>query len=398
MIHVESYFHRDEFHDVLRRWIHDEPAPADADLITRLVHFNSACVSRYLRVFSEQVLQSVHGQQLRTRRAFVKSCLKDAIIAHPPYRNARVDELVRQYAEHPETQYRETPFHATLYFADKGGSETYVGSQRVKRVRRLAEKVARRIADDLFAAIKRRADALAEARARARGIPLAKLVTAHEEMVAEFAGAEARIVEDLRAGRPLEVGRLVINDVAGLKVIAEEGEYGRVLEALHALPGAKVFEVEVHRGRYNATNVAVRYRPDKERILAQPPGETLLAAMAGRGLDAAATRREFEAFVRRAEDEVVIEVIVSSYQEMLESEIGRCIHEDRILEQRNGAPYRGYLAKNVEYLVEYLFTLATCPGAKTGELPIKLWNRYLPEYFDEVIKGLLGVPPLRLAE
>jgi hypothetical protein len=27
-----------------------------------------------------------------------------------------------------------------------------------------------------------------------------------------------------------------------------------------------------------------------------------------------------------------------------------------------------------------------------SELPIKLWNRYLPDYFDEVLKDLFNIP------
>ena len=50
-----------------------------------------------------------------------------------------------------------------------------------------------------------------------------------------------------------------------------------------------------------------------------------------------------------------MEIIFSDYQEMLESEIGRCIHEDRIIEQRLYQPYRGPLARNIQHLLEYLF-------------------------------------------
>jgi len=78
---------------------------------------------------------------------------------------------------------------------------------------------------------------------------------------------------------------------------------------------------------------------------------------------------------------------------MLESEIGRCMHEDRIIEQRLCQQYRGPLARNIQYLLEYLFVFPTSNRRELGELPIKIWNRYLPDYFDEILKQLFRIPP-----
>jgi hypothetical protein len=41
--------------------------------------------------------------------------------------------------------------------------------------------------------------------------------------------------------------------------------------------------------------------------------------------------------------------------------------------------------------MEYLFTFPTSGQVELGELPIKLWNRYLPDYFDEVMKQLFHI-------
>jgi hypothetical protein len=42
--------------------------------------------------------------------------------------------------------------------------------------------------------------------------------------------------------------------------------------------------------------------------------------------------------------------------------------------------------------MEYLFTFPVSGKLEIGELPIKLWNRYLPDYFDEVLRNLFQVP------
>lgn len=401
MIRINGYLHRDDLYDVIRRWMYDQPDPEDANRITQLVHFNACYVSRYLEQVVDDVFGGLHGMPLRVERALTKKVLKDAIIERPPYRNDRIEAMIRDYLENPGRHYGETPFNGRLVFAQLtgGAGERYVGASRIKRVRRLAEKAARRIIDAIFHAIQQEAELYADERARLLGVARSHLLTPPEDMAAEFSRAENRLLEDLRQGRPLRSnGVEPINDVAGIKVLAENGEYQQVLDHLAGLPRGEILEIEPHVGRYNATNVLIRYRPDKNRILKRPISEGLLAAIWTRNITASEADRLFDRFVRSGEDEVTIEVIVSSYQEMLESEIGRCMHEDRITAQRSRQRYSGSVAKNIEWLVEYLFTMAISPRPEVGELPIKIWNRYLPDYFDEVIRALWGIKPLRLME
>jgi hypothetical protein len=179
--------------------------------------------------------------------------------------------------------------------------------------------------------------------------------------------------------------------VAGIKVILEELDQPRILSLLRKSNDCELIEVEPHRGKYNATNLIVSYRPDKQAILDQPLPEPLLRLMRSLGIERQRVQREFSEFVQEGETEVNIEIIISSYQEMLESEVGRCMHEDRIIEQRLRQEYRGHLSKNVEYLMEYLFAFASSGRTNVSGIPIKLWNRYLPDYFEEVIKELYSI-------
>ncbi|HPX11720.1 MAG TPA: hypothetical protein PKW20_05510, partial [Syntrophales bacterium] len=175
MITINSYIHRSLLCDIIRRWMFNELRAADGDSVTRLVHFNSAYVSRYLDRFSREILEALYGKGLASRPVSLKGDLKDALIAHPPYRNARIDELVRDYRDNPGRFYRETPFHGTLYFREEEGGARYLASSRIKRVRRLAEKGARRIVDQIFRNIREQAALLAEERARYLGIPRSHL-------------------------------------------------------------------------------------------------------------------------------------------------------------------------------------------------------------------------------
>jgi hypothetical protein len=394
MIRINSFIHRQMLDDIIIRWMYDEARPADADRITRLVHFNHVYVSRYLAQFAGLIFRELHRKELLSRPVQLKGELKDALVSAPPYRNERIDELILDYQRNPGRFYRETPFHGTLYFRRLNGGAEYVGSTRIKRVRRLAEKSARRIIDRIFATIQRHADILADERAQRLGIPRGELITAPEDMTEEFLQAENRLLDDLRAKMPIagEEDVLAINDVAGVKVMLEEPELEKLTALLESLPNCKVVEEERHIGRYNATNLIVRYRPPREEILVRPLGRGLLNVMQGRGFSPGDASRAFAEFVRSGEEDVLLEIILSTYQEMLESEIGRCIHEDRIIEQRLRQQYRGPLARNIQCLMEYLFTFPTSRQRELGELPIKLWNRYLPDYFDEVLKQLFHIP------
>ncbi|MBW1808891.1 MAG: hypothetical protein JRJ87_11925 [Deltaproteobacteria bacterium] len=399
MILINSYLHRQTFYSVIKRWMYHRAHLHDAELITRLVHFNNAYISRYLQRFTEMVFKNLFGQNLKTRFAIVKRDLKDIIVTNPPSHNSRIKELIDSYHMYPERYYRETPFHGTLYFQPTSNGDLYLGSDRIKRVRRLAEKCARRIIDHTFEAIKARADELATDRARQLGVTREALVSHPGEMLTEFLKAEDRLLDDLRNHKPVSFAEdLAINDVAGIKIIMEDDDYCRVLELFNQAPDCEVIEEEPHQGHYNAINLIIRHTPPKSEILARPLGKPMLELIKRRGLDPEQANREFANFVHTGEDQVNIEVIVCNYQEMLESEIGRCIHEDRIINQRLQQEYRGHLAKNIEYLMVYLFNFAVSPQIEIGELPIKLWNRYLPDYFDEVMRSLFEIPPLRLVD
>ncbi len=393
MITINSYLHRDVLSDIIRRWMYDEALPSDADWIVRLVHFNHAYVSRYLDFFAVRIFRELHPHFF-SRTIQIKGDLKDALVADPPVRNERIDELILDYRQNPGRFYRETPFHGTLYFTRRNGFAAYVGSSRIKRARRLAEKSARRIIDRIFDRIKDHADALADERARLLGIPRENLVTAPGDMTREFLIAEQRILDDLREKRPIaeDGGILEINDVAGVKVVSEEPEQRKLIELIGGFPDCDIIEEERHAGRYNATNLLIRFRPPREEILARPLDPGILNVMQRRGISPDEANPAFAEFVRSGEESVLLEIIFSNYQEMLESEIGRCIHEDRIIEQRLRQQYRGPLARNIEFLLEYLFVFPSSRQRELGELPIKIWNRYLPDYFDEILKQLFGIP------
>ncbi|MBI5061919.1 MAG: hypothetical protein HZB87_00160, partial [Desulfatitalea sp.] len=253
--------------------------------------------------------------------------------------------------------------------------------------------------DAVFESIRDRADRLAQDRAARVGVPVTALITPPAQMVEEFQRAESRLLEDLKMDRPiLSQKQMVIQDVAGLKVLVEDQARDVFLEKVARLEGCELIEVEPHHGQYNAVNLIVRHRPDKAALIAPPPSSRLIGLMQAHGLNPEEVHRHFQRFVLQGEEHVHIEVIVCNYQEMLESELGRCMHEDRIIQQRLTQQYNGQLARNIEFLIAYLFAFAASDRKELGDLPIRLWDRYLPDYFDEVLMGLYDLPRLEVME
>jgi hypothetical protein len=108
-----------------------------------------------------------------------------------------------------------------------------------------------------------------------------------------------------------------------------------------------------------------------------------------RGFERAAIGRRYREFVKGAEDTVRLEMIVASFEELLESEIGRSMHEERVTAQRAHREYNGHLATNVRYLMEFLLSLCRAPSNDDlDEVPIKLWVKYMPDTVDRAVRSL----------
>jgi hypothetical protein len=399
MIRITSFIHREALQDLIGRWMLDRLKPSDTMDLMRLVHFNSVYVARYLPILTERVLGAFHGGRLSSRMSLTKGDIKDQLIAHLPDRalsgSERASRLIAAYHADPGLYYRETPFRGMLYFADMDGRAIYVGSNRIKRIRRLAEKSARKVVDWLYEEIKRQSDpddGFGVAAPAASAVSAAGPRSSQSE-------SEQRVLAMLRRLR--ETGsdglsdHIEINDVAGIKVVVEPAEEERLLGVLQDL-GCRLTERELHMGDYSAVNLLVDYPPDKGRILAEALPAKVIRVFRDYGVQSREVHRWFKTFVLGGEASVRVEIICSDYAETLEGEIGRCMHEDRIIRQRQRPEYQGQLAQNVEFLHELLFTLPAAPDARLDRLPVRLWDRYLPEYFDEVKRTLFHMPSVEL--
>lgn len=395
MLNLQSFVHRAALADVFRRWMVNRPERDDVERLKRIVNFNSYIARIWVDHLVRALLSDLHGGvAIHSFVAKTKGQLKDFLVDNLSYTNGRIEQLVAGYRARPEDYFRETPFDGRVYYASEGGVRPFLASTRVKRFRRIAEKGSRRIIDFLVDRIRRNADVLADERAHRLGIPKAMLLTPEAEMAAEFAAAEERVVRSIRAGSiQSELPVLPIPDVVGIKLAAEEGEIRKVLTRLAALPDCDLLEVEEHAGAYAALNLHVAHALPVDLLRSRPPDARSLRVLAGRGFDPARVPALYEEFLDTAEHNVVLEVIVSSFGNLLESEVGVSMHEDRVLAQRSQADYGSALARNVRYILDYMLALCLAPGnSPVGDVPIKLWAKYMPDRVEDLIRRAFEVP------
>jgi len=394
MLYLESFTHRVKLAEIVSRWMVNQPRAGDVGQLKTIVNFNSYMARIWVDHVARDLLGQMHGQEPESFKARTKGALKDFVIRHPLYTNQRIEAMRAHYRRFPEDYYRETPFDGRVYFHNQNSRPLFVGATRIKRFRRIAEKGGRRIVDFMFQRIRGHADDLALERAQAQGIRKDQLLTTPEVMDEEFAHAERRLIKSIKQGTlQSEMPVLAIPDVVGIKLIAEEDQYSRLVQLLKADSRYRLLEEEHHRGKYNATNLRVAFMLPRDLLMKNYPQGVHRKVLAARGFDPDLVKEQYLEFVEAGEDHVLLEVIVSTFQDFMESEFGRAMHEERVLAQRSHLDYRGPLTTAVRYLMDYMFTLCIAPAhGPVNDVPIKLWTKYMPDTIDRVIRDLFNVP------
>lgn len=391
-MYLTSLIHRDRLFELTKRWFADRVEPGDGRFLTEAFVYEKPISVPFVAEMFHDVHQRLRPGRVHLRRIMFKDDLRQAIIEGCLNPGPRVRELFERYTSRPEEYFPRTPVDLVLATHDDG---TLVGMTRFKSIRRIADKASRRIADRLAGNIRDTARTLAERRALAAGIPMEYFYSPAEVMAQDFVEAEQIVSQNFRAPSiQLSPGDIRIDDVAGFKFIVEEDRLETVEQAISDHPRACIAEREVHRGEYNDINLLVDLRlPPTGEILNRLRDYDWTFA-ASRGLSPEVLRRDLPAYVEGGEKSVRAEVILTTFDELVESEFGRSIHEERIIKQRSSAPYSGRIAKNASYLIEYMLMLAVSPRLEPAPLPIKMWGRYLPDTLSAAVWELFGIEPV----
>jgi hypothetical protein len=388
-MYLTSITHRRELFDLATRWFADCPHRGDGRFLTQVTTYENLISAPVVRDLLTNIKQAVHPGPVSLARLRSKDELRDAIVRACKDSTPREAELFSHYHAHPEDYFPGTPSDVILGLREDG---SILGMARIKRLRRIAEKCSRRVADRLAGAIAERARSLAQHRAAARGIPLAALLSTAEEMAQDYHEAEAIVSRTFRDGilvfKPED---LRIDDGIGLKFVGTHEELKAMEETIRNHPSVVYLEREEHRGKYNDTNLLLDLALPEPGALVDLARDWDWSRHAGKGLSPFELRAGFPAFVEGGERTFRAEVILTTHADLVESEFGSCIHEARILEQRNGITYSGRIASNASFLIEYMLMLALSPTLEVGDLPVKMWGRYLPDVYSLSVWKLFGI-------
>ncbi len=389
-MYLTSFIHREDLFDVAERWLCGQLKPDDGLRITQILICDGIVLGHTLRSVSKILLDMVYGEPFQQQPIHFKGQLRDAICRSAQDRNARIKQLVRLYETNPEFFYREAPINGALCLDQQN---RLLGLYRVKRPRRIAEKANRYVASWIFTMVRERAEELAKERASTYNIPLEELVTPRMQMDLEFVAAEKDIAQRFKENNiKLDRAALKIHDVGGIKIVANAEKLSQLERNLSGHPKIRIIDRESFSGNYQASSLIIEVYWDRESVCRSYMDQRVWHKYLNRGIPETDLKKGLEPLLQDAEPTLKIELILSTFPDMVESELGNSLHEERIIIQRDNKVYKGYIPMNVEFLIEYLFAVGGSPQVHIEGLPIKLWGRYLPDTVIDQIRALYKMP------
>jgi hypothetical protein len=385
-MYLTSFIHREELFNITERWLCSRLNPNDGLRITQILICDGFVLKETLDTLTKLLLGTIFDGPIQEEQICFKGELRDAICRSAYDVPPRVEELIHRYKSNPDFFYREAPINGTLF---SNSHEHSLGLFRIKRPRRIAEKANRYIANWIFQMIQKQARKMAEERAQKLNIPVGDLLTPADEMVLEFIKAEEAIARKFKEGGiKLDRSAMTLNDIGGIKIVADAERLACLEKFLADHPSAKIIGKEKYSGNYQANSLVLEVSWDKERTCRRYMDCQAWKNYLNRGIPEEDLQKGLEYLLDGVEPTINIELILSNFSDMIESELGNSIHEERIIAQRNNKVYKGYIPLNVEFLIEYLFELGLSPQTRVDRLPIKLWGRYLPDTISAHIRQL----------
>ncbi len=389
-MYLTSFIHRLDLLEIAQRWFCGRPLKTDGLALTEILICDGFVAGVTLEALARRLIRIIHPDPITEKRIHLKGELRNALSRCTQGVTPRVKMLCDLYGENPDYYYTEAPINGVMCLDGQG---QLLGLYRVKRPKRIAEKANRRLAAWIFRSVQGKARKMAEERAREYKIPIERLYTPEKEMVREFVDAEEAIAGSFREGS-VEFDReaLTIHDVAGIKIIAAPEHLSQLEDALARDREISVVEKEIFRGGYRAMSQVLKVAWDPEYVMRRYADSRAWEQYLNRGIPEGRLRKGLPGFREGGEPEINVELILSTFPDMVESELGDSIHEERIVAQRDNKVYKGYIPLNVEFLLEYLFSVGFCPEVDIEPPPIKIWGRYLPDTLNSHIRRLYHLP------
>jgi hypothetical protein len=382
-MYITAFPHRDELFDITNRWFSNNLMPDDPLRITRIVNYDSFTAWETMLGFVTKLNRELCRDEVHRKSIAIKKELKDFICNAEDPKSDRIRRLISEYKNLPEYHFIGSPVAGAIFHDTKN---RIVSICRLKRAKRIAEKTSRYAALHITQKIQETAKDLW---LKFSGHPTMP-GSLPDDVLTE---AEKQLMLSIKKnGFRLPVDIMEIKDVMGIKIVQNGVCESELESVIHRFPGARIIEKETHSGRYNATHYVAELKVDLKEVtnkFSQLKEHTMFT---GRGLPAANIVGDFAAFAKTGADRVQLDLILITFEELIESEIGRSMHEVRIFKQRQHQNSFGNIPINIEYLIEYLIAVALSPVVRIDDIPIKIWGRYLPDTLGYRIRSLYNMP------
>lgn len=384
---------RDQLFEIADRWVRGRPEPLDGRFLTLAFLVDPFVTAPPVKDFLRDVV-APDGRALKIEHVRTKEGVRRRIADSWPHLTIHATDLLTEFRRHPERYYPTTPVDL---FTVTSGERDLRAMVRFKSITRIADKVSRRATRRLEHEIRRRADSLAAG-------PSGSHPAADPQLLLE---AEHDVCRALAEGElSLSRSDLVIHDLLGAKLIGDAATLERLEERALTHPGVVSVQRTEHRGDYRDTHLVVELRcpvpsVTMGRLLAKDWSHS-----AARGLAPDDVLRAIPAYVEGAASSFFVEVILTTPEDLVESEFGRGIHEERTERQRDHLRWARQLSTNVTLIALSMLLVAAGPKTMPPQPPLMLQGRYLPDtiavllarLFDlDVDRSPLSVPPAEVS-
>ena len=389
-MYLTAFLHREKLFEITNRWLSNKLEPDDPLTLTKIITYDSFAAWEMLLFFMTDMLETITGTTVHRKKLTDKKEFKDYICNANISDSNRVHELISEYRSMSEFFYIGSPFAGYIYHTD---SSPIIGISRFKRVKRIAEKASRYASMYLHNQVQSKGQKIARQKAGSDEHYIDQI--SYEVLLR----AEEQVMKRIKKeGLFLPVQHMAIKDILGIKIIRNGIGESALEAAISNYPDALIVEKETHTGRYNAIHYVIELRADFDYINNRFREITNRIDYRTRGLAKKGIKKDFREFLKTGAETLQIDLIYTTYEELIESEIGRSMHETRIFRQRQQQSYLGNLPINVEYIIEYLLAVGLSPVVQIDNIPIKIWGRYLPDTLSYGIRKLYNMSEYCLIE
>ena len=376
-MYLTAMTQRNRLFDVASRWLRGSVHPSDGRFITEAFLLDHGITIPVLTTFLRDVAQVAPSEAVEVVRLSSKDEVRERIISGWNRPTCRARSLFDAYCSRAEDFFPNTPvdvFAAT----EKGG--TLVAMTRLKRITRIADKLARKVASRTSAVIH-------------------QATLDHDaNAISGTVGEDGQDTIERLAALDFRQGRLAftqadlrIDDVIGTKCVGEPEFLCDIERRILQHPRVLSVERSEHHGIYNDVNLVVE-------LACQQPAATIdrlrredWDAAIERGLDPSTLVQNIPDYVESGAGSFLVEILLSTWEDLVESEFGVGLHEERVVHQRTTPLHSGQIATNTSVAITHMLLLAISPTVIVDENLVKIWGRYLPDSLALIVSRLFGI-------